>query len=104
MEPTKGNPAIFDECWVRVQVNGGSMIVCPGLVMGWADGSFYLPFHYVRIAGFWVEDEPIGPGKRFTWTIGPLTRTNRDIMKGAPSFKSPSPRSGSWKKAQQHQH
>jgi len=38
------------------------MIVCPGLIMSSADGSFYLPFHYVRAGRYWVEDEPFGPG------------------------------------------
>jgi hypothetical protein len=38
------------------------MAVCAGLVMGWTDGSFYLPFHYIRVGPYWVEDEPIGPG------------------------------------------
>jgi hypothetical protein len=39
VNPAQGDPSIFDECWVRVQVNGGSMVVCPGLIMSSADGS-----------------------------------------------------------------
>jgi hypothetical protein len=48
-DPRVGDPTIYDECWVRVQVNGGPMAVCAGLVMRWTDGSFYLPFHYIRV-------------------------------------------------------
>lgn len=62
VNPAQGDPSIFDECWVRVAINGGAMVVCPGLIMSSADGSFYLPFHYVRAGRYWVEDEPFGPG------------------------------------------
>jgi hypothetical protein len=41
-EPGRGDPTFFDEAWVRVQ-SMSQMQVCAGLVMGPADGSFYLP-------------------------------------------------------------
>jgi len=101
-EPRIGDASIYDECWVRVQVNGGPMQVCARLVMGWIEGSFYLPFHYVRVGPYWIEDEPISPAiTRFTWTNGHPPPRKLQHYELATSINCVEP---SWRRAARHNH